>query len=44
VRIGAIKEVRGWFGGRAIVRLKDGTTELPVPRERVAEVRAKLGL
>jgi two-component system, LytTR family, response regulator len=44
VNIGAIKEVRTWFAGRAIVRLKDGKTELPIPRERVAEVKAKLGL
>jgi two-component system, LytTR family, response regulator len=44
VNIGAIKEVHTWFGGKAIVRLKDGKTELHVPRERVAEVKAKLGL
>jgi two-component system, LytTR family, response regulator len=43
VNIGAIKEVHTWFAGKAIVRLKDGETELPVPRERVAEVKAKLG-
>jgi two-component system LytT family response regulator len=44
VNIGAIKEVHTWFAGKAIVRLKDGKTELPIPRERVAEVKAKLGL
>jgi two-component system LytT family response regulator len=44
VNIGAIKEVHTWFAGRAIVTLKDGTTELPIPRERLAEVKAKLGL
>jgi len=44
VNIGAIKEVHTWFAGRAIVRLKDGKTELPIPRERVADVKAKLGL
>jgi two-component system, LytTR family, response regulator len=44
VNIGAIKEVHTWFAGKAIVRLKDGKTDLPVPRERVAEVKAKLGL
>jgi two-component system, LytTR family, response regulator len=44
VNIGAIKEVHTWFAGKAIVRLKDGTTELPIPRERVAEVKARLGL
>jgi two-component system LytT family response regulator len=44
VNIGAIREVHTWFGGKAIIRLKDGKTDLPVPRERVAEVKAKLGL
>jgi len=44
VNIGAIKEVHTWFAGKAIVRLRDGTTELAIPRERVAEVKAKLGL
>jgi two-component system LytT family response regulator len=44
VNIGAIKEVHTWFAGKAIVRLKDGKTDLPVPRERLAEVKAKLGL
>jgi two-component system, LytTR family, response regulator len=44
VNVGAIKEVHTWFAGKAMVRLKDGKTDLPVPRERVAEVKAKLGL
>jgi len=44
VNISAIKEVHSWFAGKAIVRLKDGKTELSIPRERVAEVKAKLGL
>ncbi|HUK33913.1 MAG TPA: LytTR family DNA-binding domain-containing protein [Vicinamibacterales bacterium] len=44
VNISAIKEVHTWFAGKAIVKLKDGKTELPIPRERVAEVKAKLGL
>jgi two-component system LytT family response regulator len=44
VNLGAIKDIRTWFGGKAIVRLKDGTTELPIPRERVAAVKARLGL
>ena len=44
VNIGAIKEVHAWFGGKAIVRLKDGKTELAIPRERVAEVKAHLGI
>jgi two-component system, LytTR family, response regulator len=44
VNIGAIGEVHTWFAGKAIIRLKDGKTDLPVPRERVAEVKVKLGL
>jgi two-component system LytT family response regulator len=44
VNIGAIKDIHAGFAGKAIVRLKDGTTELPIPRERIAAVRAKLGL
>jgi two-component system LytT family response regulator len=44
VNIGAIKEVHTWFARKAVVRLKDGKTDLPVPRERVAEVKVKLGL
>lgn len=44
VNISAIKEVHTWFAGKAIVRLRDGKTELSIPRERVAEVKAKLGL
>jgi len=44
VNIGAIKEVHTSFAGRTIIRLKDGRTDLPIPRERVAEVKAKLGL
>jgi two-component system, LytTR family, response regulator len=44
VNIGAIKEVHAGFAGKAIVRLKDGKTDLPVPRERIAEVKARLGI
>jgi two-component system LytT family response regulator len=44
VSISAIKEVHTWFGGKALVRLKDGKTDLPIPRDRVAEVKAKLGV
>jgi len=40
----AVRELRSWFGGKLLVKLKDGKTDLPVARERVAEVRAKLGL
>ena len=44
VSIAAIKEVHSGFGGKAIIRLKDGKTELAIPRERVAEVKTRLGL
>lgn len=44
VNIEAVKELHGWFGGRALLRLQDGKTQLPVPRERVAAVKARLGL
>jgi two-component system LytT family response regulator len=44
VNIRSIKEVHTWFGGKAVVRLKDGKTELQIPRERVAEVKARLGI
>ncbi|HET9215634.1 MAG TPA: LytTR family DNA-binding domain-containing protein [Terriglobia bacterium] len=40
----AVKEVHSWFGGKLLIRLKDGRTELKVARERTAEVRANLGL
>ena len=40
-----IKEVDAWFGGRLLVRLKDAkATELQVARDRVQELRKKLGL
>jgi two-component system LytT family response regulator len=44
VSVNAIKEVHTWFGGKAVVRLKDGKTELQIPRERAAEVKARLGI
>jgi two-component system response regulator LytT len=44
LHIDAVKELHSWFGGKLIVRLKDGRTELHVARERAAEVRDKLGL
>ena len=44
VNIIAVKELHSWFGGKLLIRLKDGRTELKVARERTAEVRAKLGL
>jgi two-component system LytT family response regulator len=44
VNIAAIKEVHTWFAGKAVIRLKDGKTELTVPRDRLADVRDRLGL
>jgi len=39
-----VDEVRSWFGGRWVVRLKDGKrSELTVARDRVKELRDKLG-
>jgi len=39
----AVKELRPWFGGKLLLKLKDGT-ELQVARERTSDVRIKLGL
>jgi two-component system LytT family response regulator len=44
LNVDAIKELRTWFSGKLLVRLKDGKTELQVARERVASVKGKLGL
>ena len=39
-----VKELDAWFGGRVLVRLKDSKgTELPVARERVQELKKRLG-
>lgn len=39
-----VDEVRSWFGGRLVVRLKDSKrTELTVARDRVKELKDKLG-
>jgi len=39
-----VKELDAWFGGRALVRLKDAkATELQVSRERVQELKKRLG-
>ena len=39
-----VKELDAWFGGRALVRLKDAkATELQVARERVQEFKKRLG-
>jgi two-component system, LytTR family, response regulator len=44
IHVDAVKELHSWFGGKMLARLKDGQTELPVARERVPDVKAKLGL
>lgn len=44
VQIDYVKELHPGVGGRAILRLKDGKTDLEAARERVPELRAKLGL
>jgi two-component system LytT family response regulator len=44
LNIDAVQELRSWFTGRLLVKLKDGKTELQIARERAAEVRSKLGL
>jgi two-component system LytT family response regulator len=44
LNINAVKELHPWFGGKLIIRLKDGRTELQVARERAPEVREKLGI
>jgi two-component system LytT family response regulator len=44
LNVDAVRELHAWFGGRMVVRLKDGGTELHVARDRAAAVRAKLGL
>jgi len=39
-----VKELDAWFGGRVLVRLKDTkSTELQVARERVQELKKRLG-
>ena len=44
VNVRAVKEVHTSFGGRVVLRLKDGRTDLTVPRDRAADVKAKLGV
>ena len=44
VSVSAVKEVHTSFAGGAVLRLKDGRTDLTVPRDRVADVKAKLGV
>ena len=43
LKLDAVKEVHRWFGGKLLVRLKDGA-ELEVARDRIPAVRARLGL
>jgi two-component system LytT family response regulator len=44
LNVDAVKELHAWFGGKLLVKLKDGKTELQVARDRAAEVKTKLGL
>jgi len=45
VNLDAVSELYTYFGGKLLVRLKDGKkTELTVAKERVKELRTKLGL
>jgi two-component system LytT family response regulator len=44
LNVDAVKELHSWFGGKLLVRLKDGKTELQVARDRTAEVKQRLGL
>ncbi len=44
VNLAWVREMDAWFGGRVLVRLKDAkSTELQVPRERVSELKRRLG-
>jgi two-component system LytT family response regulator len=44
VNLAWVKELDAWFGGRVLVRLKDAkATELQVARERVSELKKRLG-
>jgi len=45
VNLAWVREVDAWFGGRALVRLKDAkSSELHVARERTAELKKRLGI
>lgn len=44
LNVDAVKALHTWFGGKLLVTLRDGRTELHVARDRAADVRAKLGL
>jgi len=43
VNVDAVKELRSWFGGKLLIKLRNSPVELEVPRDRAAEVRARLG-
>lgn len=42
VNVDSIRELRSWFGGKLLIKLRNSSTELEVPRDRAAEVRARL--
>jgi two-component system, LytTR family, response regulator len=45
VNLAWVKELDAWFAGRVLVRLKDArATELTVARERVGDLKKKLGM
>jgi two-component system, LytTR family, response regulator len=44
LNVDAVKELHTWLGGKLLVKLKDGKTELQVANERATEVKLKLGL
>lgn len=44
VKVASIGQLHSWFGGRLMLRLKDGKTEIAVARERATELKARLGL
>lgn len=39
-----VRELHAWFGGRLMVRLKDGKSDLGVSRDRVAALKERLGV
>jgi two-component system LytT family response regulator len=43
VNMEAVKELRSWFGGKLLIKLRNSEAELEVPRDRAAEVRSRLG-
>lgn len=44
LNVDAVKELRTWFSGKLLIKLRDGKTELQVAKERASGVKAKLGL